>query len=448
MRTQRDRVRIMAPMARIMAPMAALALILTLLTPRASLSGQQSLEMRGSANIEVVSHLPLGPNVTDIEIEQDLSRPYAYVARKNGGLDVIDLHDPENPKVIHRWRIEDMDLHVGSAGTDIKTFSWAGRDYVVHAVQFRRAGPDSDLGAIIFDVTGLPDASTFREVARLQGPQEQGGFHNVFAYRHSNGRVLLFATRVAPHANVYDLGYLVEGRPDALVAQIPLPPSVAVPGESAYHDFYIGYHADSGQDRFYGGGTGGYYVYDVTELESPRLLVSLTGIDGVRRGHTFTPSPDGRYAVAETEYRYAPLRIFDLKPGLDGVTRNVRRPISAWTADWRNLVHNHEVRWPYVFVSGYLDGLQVFSLVDPENPTTVAYYDTYLAPSANDVMMGAWGIDVRNADGLIVLSDMVTGFWAFRMEDFQGWNGLDWGVPNISSVQDWENGPQYQAFNR
>jgi hypothetical protein len=111
-------------------------------------------------------------------------------------------------------------------------------------------------------------------------------------------------------------------------------------------------------------------------------------------------------------------------------------------------VHNHEVRWPYVFVSGYLDGLQVFSLVDPEDPTTVAFYDTYLPSGEDDVMMGAWGIDVRNADGLIVLSDMVTGFWAFRMEDFQGWNGLDWGVPNISSVQDWESGPQYQAFNR
>ena len=427
---------------------ATLAVILTPLTAGGSLNAQQSLEMRGSSNIEVVAHLPLGPDVTDIEIEQDLTRPYAYVARKNGGLDIIDLRDPANPTVLHRWRIDDADLHVGSAGTDIKIFQWADRNYVVHAVQFRRAGPNSDLGAIIFDVTGLPDVSTFREVVRLQGPQEQGGFHNVFAYRHSNGRVLLFATRVAAHANVYDLGYLVEGRPDALVARIPLPPSVALPGVSAYHDFYIGYHADSGQDRFYGGGTGGYYVYDVTDLESPELLVSLTGIDGVTRGHTFTPSPDGRYAVTETEYRYAPLRIFDLKPGLDGVTTNIRRPISAWTADWRNLVHNHEVRWPYVFVSGYLDGLQVFSLVDPEHPTTVAFYDTYLASGGNDVMMGAWGIDVRNADGLIVVSDMVTGFWAFRMEGFQGWNGLDWGVPNISSVQDWENGPQYQAFNR
>ena len=185
MRTQRDMVR-----------MATLALGLALVTPGGSLNGQQSLEMRGSANIEVVAHLPLGPSVTDIEIEQDLARPYAYVARKNGGLDVIDLHDPENPTVLHRWRIDDADLHVGSAGTDIKTFQWADRYYVVHAVQFRRAGPDSDMGAVIFDVTGLPDASTFREVARLQGPQEQGGFHNVFAYKHSNGRALLFATRV------------------------------------------------------------------------------------------------------------------------------------------------------------------------------------------------------------------------------------------------------------
>jgi hypothetical protein len=50
-------------------------------------------------------------------------------------------------------------------------------------------------------------------------------------------------------------------------------------------------------------------------------------------------------------------------------------------------------------------------------------------------------VDVRNADGLIVISDMATGFWAFKWRGFDGWNGHDWGVPNISSVQDWENGP-------
>ena len=79
--------------------------------------------------------------------------------------------------------------------------------------------------------------------------------------------------------------------------------------------------------------------------------------------------------------------------------------------------------------------------MDPENPETVAYYDTYQGgtnTSFNAVINGAFGVDVRNADGLIVISDMSTGFWTFRMEGFNGWNGEDWGMPNISSVQDWD----------
>ena len=101
------------------------------------------------------------------------------------------------------------------------------------------------------------------------------------------------------------------------------------------------------------------------------------------------------------------------------------------------------MRWPYVFVSGYLDGLQIFSLMDPTNPVTVGYYDTYVgSPNARDfrtpVFNGAFGVDVRNEDGLIVVSDMSTGFWTFRMEGFSGWNGEDWGMPDISSVQKWD----------
>ena len=66
------------------------------------------------------------------------------------------------------------------------------------------------------------------------------------------------------------------------------------------------------------------------------------------------------------------------------------------------------------------------------------------APAAapvGDAVNGALGVDVRNADGLIVISDMTTGFWAFKMEGFDGWNGHQWGMPNISSAQDWDNGP-------
>ncbi len=414
---------------------------------------QWTPDQPGSDNIEVVSHLPLGPrlSVSDIEIEQDLARPYAYVGRMvygtegDKGTDIVDLSDPRHPRVIYRWRIEDQDLHTGTGGMDVKYFQWQGRTYVVQSLQFGQGGPDRDLGAVVLDVTGLPDPSTVREVARIRAPEHPGGFHNIFMYQHSNGRPLLFTTVSGPYAHVYDMAHVVEGHMEqALVAKVPVGGDTSARPFRGYHDMYVGWHEATQTDRFYGGGTGGYYVYDVTDLENPVLLVSLTGISGVQFGHTFTPTPDGRYVIAETEYQYAPLRIFDLQPALDGEVKNIRQPISAWTADWRHLVHNHEVRWPYVFVSGYLDGLQIFTLMDPHNPVTVAYYDTYLGPPNADrppMFNGAFGVDVRNADGLIVVSDMTTGFWAFRMEGFAGWSGRDWGVPDVSSAQRWGEPP-------
>ena len=406
---------------------------------------------RGSDNMQVLGHLPLGArlSVADMDIEQEMDRPYAYVARMvygfDGprGTDIISIADPENPVLLYEWRIENQDLHVGTGGMDVKHFKCNDRYYVVQSLQFRQGGPNTDLGAVILDVTGLPDPSTVREVARIREPDYLGGFHNIFIYKHSNGRVYLFTTASAPGALVYDLGMVVDGDlENARVGIIPVPESaLGRGGGRGYHDFYAGYHPDTGEDRFYGGGTGGYYIYDVTDVTNPELRISLTGVSGVQYGHTFTPSADGRYVIAETEYQYAPLRIFDLQPALEGDVTNIRRPISAFTANWKNLVHNHEVRWPFVFVSGYLDGLQVFNLQDPQNPVTVGFYDTYIGPPNTDrtnVFNGAFGVDVRNEDGLVVVSDMSTGLWTFRMDGFQGWNGEDWGYPNISSAQDWD----------
>ena len=409
---------------------------------------------RGSDNIEVLGHIPLGPrlSVADLDLEQELSRPYAYVSRMvygdegPKGMDIISIADPDKPEVLYRWRIENQDLHQRTGGMDVKHFKVGDRYYVVQSLQFGQGGPDTDLGAVVLDVTGLPDASKVREVARIREPETPGGFHNIFIYKHSNGGVYLFTTVSGPFTNVYDLTRVVNGDvANARVARVPIPESIYGTGNArGYHDFYVGYHPDTGEDRFYGGGTGGYFIYDISNLQDPQLRISLTGVQGVSYGHTFTPSPDGRYVVAETEYQYAPLRIFDLKPALDGEVTNIRNPISAFTADWRHLVHNHEVRWPFVFVSGYLDGLQIFNLSDPLNPVTVGYYDTYIGPPNEDrysQFNGAFGVDVRNADGLIVISDMSTGFWTFRMEGFQGWNGEDWGYPDISSVQKWDEGP-------
>jgi hypothetical protein len=280
------------------------------------------------------------------------------------------------------------------------------------------------------------------------------GFHNSYVYRHSDGHTYLVATVAGAFAQVYDLAKVVAGGdPEGWkVSEIPVPDTREsnVLGRQAYHDFYIGYDPATHQDKFYGAGRGGYYVYDVTDIRQPKLLTSITGSAGIAWGHTFTPTPDGRYAVTETEYQYAPLRIFDLKPGLDGKVQTITQPIGAWNADWHDLTHNHEVRWPFVFVSGYEEGLQVFSMYDPTHPVTVGWYYTCqcaheIDPSGSDrwgVEQGAFGVDVRNRDGLIMISDSDTGAWFFKMDGFDGWNGHDWGMPNISSVQDYDHGPE------
>ena len=204
---------------------------------------QWTPEKPGSDNITVLGHIPLGPrlSVADMDVEQELSRPYAYVARMvygwegPRGTDIIDISDPKRPEIIYEWRIEDQDLHVGTGGMDVKHFKWKDRYYVVQSLQFRQGGPNPDLGAVVLDVTGLPDPSSVKEVARIREPELPGGFHNIFVYKHSDGRVLLIATVSGPFAQVYDLGAIVEGDMDnARAGRIPVPDGQD--GRRGYHD--------------------------------------------------------------------------------------------------------------------------------------------------------------------------------------------------------------------
>ncbi len=450
--------------------LATAALLTVNLTPAAA---QYPPGESHSPNIEPVSHVPLaGPfEVADIEIEQELARPYAYVSRMGSsyvatrlaerplglayaGFQVIDLSEPTKARVLYSWFIENPELHQGR-GMDGKYFKLDGRYYYVQSFQFQQGGPDYDLGAIVFDMTGLPDTSKIREVGRIRTPDLPGGFHNIFMYKHSDGRALLFATLESPMdvpygANVYDMAKFVAGDADqALVGRIPLPEPRGAP--RGYHDAYVAYHPASGQDRFYGGGPettylGGNYVFDVTDISDPKLLASVLAVEGQQSGgHTFVATPDGRYALTEmTSLAHAPIRIYDLKPALDGERPIVKVPVGAWTFDWRKSAHNMEIRWPYVFVSAYEGGLQVFDMRDPTKPRTVGFYDTFNIDSeyaGAGTANGMFGVDVRNADGLIVGSDMHSGFWAFKMVGFDGWHGNDWGMPNVSSVQDWDRGP-------
>ncbi len=415
----------------------------------------------GSPSMHLLAHVDgyAGAwKAADIEMEQEPGRPYVYLCGfVNFGTQVYDIRDPSHPKLVYQWTIENPELHRGIGAMDGKYFKINGRYYYAQSYQFMQGSPDADLGAVVYDVTGLPDASKVKVVARIRYPQAPGGFHNTFAYKHSDGRALYFVTVNEDRSIIYDMGKIVAGADptSAIVGSVPNPTPFKQMGTGSYHDFYVAYDPATHQDKFYGAGLGGYSVWDVTHPEAPQQLFTITGL-GMDVAHTFTPSPDGRYAVTETEYQYTPLRIWDLEQAQGGKVKNLDEPISAWTADWHDLSHNHEVRWPYVFVSAYEDGLQVFDLKDPKHPHTDGWWWTCTVKCEHEhgfgnspdngwdgtsVMQGAFGVDVRNYDGLIVLSDMRTGLWLFKMDGFNGWTGSAYGVPNISSVQDWDHGP-------
>jgi hypothetical protein len=408
----------------------------------------------GSKNVAVQFHIPRDARgrTADIAIEQELSRPYVYTIARQipSGFDIINVKDPQKAYIMYSWRIENAELHQGAGSLNPIYFKTHGRYYYTNAYQFREGGPDVDLGATVHDVTGLPDTSRVREVARIREKQYPGGFHESFGYKHSSGAPLYLTQTSGPGANVYDIDKVVAGGDPAawLVGRVPIGSDSSM-GRPTYHDFYAQYDPVSKRDVFYGGGAGGLWVYDITDLKNPKLLTTATGVAGISRAHTFVVDPTGRYAVVETEYQYAPLRIFDLKPGLDGTVKNINRPIGAWIPQWNSMPHNVAIRWPYVFVSDYEDGFQVFNMMDPTNPYTTAYYYTCDCPHPTGAAAhgmsggqnGTWGIDVRNADGLVVVSDMQTGVWGLRVDGFTGWNGHQWGLPNLSNAQDWDNGP-------
>ena len=448
-------------MTRYLAPLLLLGLAVPLLAqdPGATVP-RDDAKRGGSANIRLLAHVENNAGAwkaADIEMEQDAGRPYVYVSGfVNNNFQVYDVRNEQAPKLLLNWTIENPELHQGIGAMDGKYFKLGDRYFYVQSFQFAQGGPDSDLGAIVFDVTGLPDPAAVREVARIRYAPSPGGFHNIFAYKHSSGRVLLFTTIGGDRALVYDLGRVVAGGDPAswLVGEVPNPTPMAQLGASGYHDFYVGYDVARRRDVFYGAGLGGYSAWDVSAPEAPSQLFTITSL-GMDLAHTFTPSPDGNIAVTETEYQYTPLRIWDLTEGQDGRRQNLDIPLSAWTADWRDLSHNHEVRWPFVFVSAYEDGFFVFNLTDPKHPRTEGWYYTCQCThehgfgggpnvgweSTTSVMQGGFGVDVRNRDGLIVLSDMRTGLWLFRMDGFSGWPGASVGMPNISSVQDYDRGP-------
>ena len=147
----------------------AMVVALGLVAPHPA-AAQHSAGAQASSNLRVLSHLPLGQafHLADVELEQELSRPYAYVSRRASGFDVIGIRDPGRAQLLYSWNVANPELHQGSGAVGGSYLKIGERYYYAQSFQFGGNGPDYDLGAIVFDVTGLPDTSKLKVAGSIR----------------------------------------------------------------------------------------------------------------------------------------------------------------------------------------------------------------------------------------------------------------------------------------
>ncbi|MCY3614592.1 MAG: hypothetical protein OXH03_05790 [Bacteroidetes bacterium] len=362
-----------------------------------------------SRNVQVVGQLSLEGGLQATVLDQDPNRPLAYTLDTLSVLHVVDLSDPAAPVVSSRV--------ASSGGHDLTTFVAEGRVFVI----------------IAGDRLTVVDVSQASQAVLLSEQLSPEPFSRVFAYKHSTGQGLLFGAG-SSQALALDLSALVTGTV-SVEASLSTPPHQGT--LEGFGDLFAGFYSETQEDRLYLAAAGGYFVYDITNLEQPVLKTSVLSA-AVQKGHAIAPTPDGAFALTLASYRTAPLRIFDL------AGERVRTAVGAWMEDWQSELEDVRVRWPFAFVAGLESGLYVINIFDPAAPYTDAWFrpdpPSETAPLLRQ-RQGIVSVNIRNRDGLIVATDHTHGLWLLRLEAFGGWHGQNWGVPNVSEVQDWVNGP-------
>ena len=389
-------------------PMRQLVVLLLFVWPSVALAQERS------RNIESFLRFDVQGGVASLHVEQD--RPIVWVARNLGGIGGFVITPREQPEEAGSLRASNI--------RDIDLLKDDGRYFLVAALE--------SPALRFWDITDPGDADL---VANLRREVE---YQALFTYKHSGGQALLVATNGGP-VEVFDLESILDGDEEPLMV-MDTPEDLPAP-TSGFDSAFAGYEPISQQDRLYLAGAGGYYVYDITDLSAVGEPLTHISSAAVQRGRMIVPLPDASRALTLAEYRTAPIRTFALD------APRVRTADGAWMGDWEEEYASVQVRWPYAFVAAYEAGLYVINIFDPANPYTDAYYRTTQhvnGPPLDRGPIGAWQVDVRNSDGLIFVNDSQTGWWALQLEAFSSWHGHQWGLPNMSNAQDWDNGPDRQ----
>ena len=197
-------------------------------------------------------------------------------------------------------------------------------------------------------------------------------------------------------------------------------------GLSGYENLYM--HDVFVEDNiaYVSQGYAGFFVWDCTDTENITYLGHLD--DGSQYNHSNWKHP---HFTGDTSYFYvaeelpagAPIKV--LRVINNGSTASVtlrkrfKDPLDAPTHT-NVRPHNPFVNDNGLYISYYLDGIQVYDVTTPEKPYRAAYYDTYIDNNGDGYAMdngfnGAWGVYPFLSSGCILAADITYGLVTLKL---------------------------------
>ncbi len=319
----------------------------------------------------------------------------------------INLADPNN--------LEEIASFAGGETTvwrDMKTYK--DRAYAV--------SDNTNEGLMIFDLSDLPNSVT----KTYHSNEFFGKSHNIYI-EEATGRLYSVGTDTqSGGVIVLDLN----DDPDnpTLMASVNFPANPST-GQGYAHDIYVRDNIAYGSHGYLG-----FFVWDMTDPTDPILLASQnTG----GYNHSSWVSEDGDFAIYAEEVPIGrPLGVINLE-NLDNnfieIDHTFKFPLNPNYDN--NRPHNPFIRGDYLFCSYYHDGIQVFDVSDPLNPSVAAYYDTNPTDTAYAGFEGNWGAYPFLPSGLILASDVLTGLYVLELDQSISLKTIDPPTtPDISSI--------------
>jgi choice-of-anchor B domain-containing protein len=305
----------------------------------------------------------------------------------------FDVNDPENP--IEIARIAGINLRTNTLNNSI----W--RDYKTYSSYAYSCADEGTEGLTVYDLSELPDTVT----KVLQDTTHFIRAHNIYI-DEANAR--LYVAGVGNDIIVYGLSN--PAAPNHL-ATIDLRPISGL-GSTYIHDVFV-----RNNIAYCSHGYNGYCAYNLANLNNPIKLACVNLTQGYN--HSSWVTDDNQYIVyAEELPKGKSLVMLHRDSFVEDKTeywKLFKEPLLAPT-HLDVTPHNPFFKEDYLYVSYYEDGVVIFDVSDPYNPSRVAYYDTYPENSNYNGTRGCWGVYPFFSNGLIAASDTKNGLFLMEFD--------------------------------